>query len=65
MEEPEGLGEGRQVKNSYQGTKSSPSHTWTLCHSVCPSPNLPLQSFGGEACPTSHGSLLLTQHIQL
>lgn len=67
MAELEGLGEGRRVKNSYQGTRSSPSpsHTWTLCHPFCPSPNLPPRSLGGEACLTSHGCLWLTQDIEL
>ena len=38
MEELEGLGEGRQVKHTHQGTRSSPSpsHTGTLGHSAPP-----------------------------
>ena len=38
MEELEGLGEGRQVKHTHRGTRSSPSpsHTGTLGHSAPP-----------------------------
>lgn len=66
MEELEELGKGRQVKNSHLGASSSPPplpHTDPR-HSVCPSPNLHTQSLGGETCPTSHGCLSLTQHIE-
>lgn len=59
MEELEGLGEGRQVKNSHPRPTDTPPHTNFYTHTplstICPSSNLYPQPFWGETCLTSHG----------
>lgn len=59
MEELEGLGEQRQVKNSHPRPADTPTHTNLYIHTplstICPSSNLYPQPFWGETCLTSHG----------